>query len=229
MKSAIAMLILLSFSVFSQVTPVEVEIKKFKVYVPAGFDSNDSSEITVSGVLPDHCHQAPKVDIISITDTEVKVVVKSLYAKGENCLQVQIPFSVTITLGVLDKGSYTISSNSDAQDIISIDQATSISMDESIYANVEYVEENEYDRTVKLVGVNPSDCFELDQIKYVHNSKDTYSILPILKVVSSPCNQNPTKFEYDFVVPKDLEAKLVLLHVRKMNGKSVNKLFRNKL
>lgn len=229
----INVLILLVFIIsahsFAATKPIEVEIENYNVYIPKGFDSNDASEVIVSGVLPNHCHQAPKVEVKGTSPKEIEVTVKALYSPGDQCLQVMIPFTLTVHLGILDSGDYKIKSNNHKTGSMTIDLARTIAMDENIYANVEYIEENDYDRTVTLVGTNPSDCFELDRIDYTTNGNNTVSILPILKLKSEECLPVETDFEYEFKVPNTLTAKVLLLHVRKMNGKSVNKVFRNKL
>lgn len=226
-------LILLVFIIcahsLATVKPVEVEIENYNVYVPKGFDSNDSSEIIVSGILPSHCFQAPKVEVKGANPKEIEVIVRALYSPIDQCLQVAIPFTLTVPLGILDSGDYKIKANNLKTDSMRIDLASTIAMDENIYANVEYIEENDYDRTVTLVGTNPSNCFELDRIDYTTNGNNTISILPILKLKSQECLPIETDFEYEFKVPNTLSANVLLLHVRKMNGKSVNRIFRNKL
>lgn len=207
--------------------PQEVEIKTYDFYIPKGFDSNDASELVVSGVLPSHCYQSPKVEVKGTKGSEISVTVKALYLPYEKCLQVIIPFTLTVQLGVLDSGEYKIISNNEKEGKMHIDLARTIGMDDSIYANVEYIEESDYGRTITLVGTNPSDCFELDRIDYTTNGNNTISVLPILKVKSDVCLPVESDFEYQFEVPADLPAKIILIHVRKMNGKSVNKVYKN--
>lgn len=221
-------LLVLLFSLTALAAPIEKEIKKFNTFIPNGFDSNDATEIVVTGLLPNHCYQSPKVVVKGENLNEIRVKVYANFVDVDECVQVQIPFMLTVPLGVLDSGNYKVKSY-DTEKILFVEQARTISIDDRLYANVDYIEENSYNRTVKLIGNNPSDCFELDEIKYTDNGYDTISVLPVLKVVKQDCPEVLVPFEYEFEVPKHLSSKIILLHARKMNGKSVNKLFRNKL
>jgi len=110
---------------------------------------------------------------------------------------------------------------------IKIVEATSSAVDDNVYADVNTVERIPGTRTMALKGENPVTCYDLDQVKYVSNGRDTYSVLPVLKKVSDNCAKKPAAFTYYWDVPTDLSAieKEPLLHVRVMNGKSVNVLF----
>ena len=77
------------------------------------------------------------------------------------------------------------------------------------------------------MGYNPSDCYELDKVTYVSNDKDTYSVLPRLKKVKEFCPVKLKSFTITWKVPRQLDAKNVLLHVRTLNGNSVNKIIKN--
>jgi hypothetical protein len=221
-------LLALLFSMTALAAPVEVELKKFNTFIPKGFDSNDSTEIVVTGLLPNHCYQSPRVEVKGENLNEVRVRVFANFVDVDECVQVQIPYMLTVPLGILDSGNYKIKSYN-TEKILFIEQARTISIDDKIYANVDYIEENDYNRVVTLHGYNPSDCFELDEIKYTDNGFDTISVLPVLKVVKQDCPEVLVPFEYKFEVPRHLDSKVILLHARKMNGKSINKLFRNKL
>jgi hypothetical protein len=79
-----------------------------------------------------------------------------------------------------------------------------------------------------LKGYNPSDCFELKEIIIIDNGVDTYSVLPKMKQVKEFCPKKMIPFAYEVEVPQRLEADKVLLHVRVMDGRSVNSFFNNK-
>ncbi len=159
---------------------------------------------------------------------------KALKAHGGMglCAQVIVPFIETINLGVLDKGKYLLAVNENSdwekKSLLEISEATSNSIDEVIYANVEEVVKTEEGRKVLLKGYNTSDCFELQEIAIKDNGSDTYSVLPKMKQVRSFCAKKMVPFTYEFDVPEKLKADRVLLHVRVMNGKSLNALFNNK-
>ena len=111
---------------------------------------------------------------------------------------------------------------------ISIGEPKSESVDNYVYANLNYVEKAEKPRAIVLKGENPSDCFEFDRVEFISNGKDVYSVLPIMKQVKQDCPMRLVPFSIETQVPEGLAAKDLLLHVRGMDGRSVNSLFDNR-
>jgi len=208
----------------------ELPVYIYHTYSPEGFDSNDDIEIFISGALPNTCYKSPKVEITrqgNVFFAEVTAFYTG--GQGEKCAEMLIPFLQKVNLGVLDKGNYQVKAKSGLQVIenstVKIYESTSNSVDDNVYADVEYIKENSFNRVVELIGYNPSDCFELDEVKLVHNNKDTYSILPIMKKVYELCPMKMVPFSYEVEIPVVLDKSVVLLHVRSMEGRSVNRLF----
>ena len=236
MKTSTTLLTLLLTSVSASValastSPVVAPIPVTHVYSPLGFDSNDNVEVIVKGYLPNLCYRAPNTRS-QVTANTIQIQVTAL-RPSENimCAQIVVPFLESAQIGVLDKGDYGIFVNSteanSRNSAIRIGEATSSAVDDNVYANVESVERVPGTRTVFLKGTNPADCYDLDQIKYVSNGKDTYSVLPVMKQVKPTCTAKAVVFSYKWDVPTDLGSieQMPLLHVRVMNGKSVNVLF----
>lgn len=204
------------------------------VFSPAGFDSNDNVELVVTGYLPNLCYRSPQ-STVSVKDGKISVSVKaqkSIAGMGF-CANVIVPFIEHIKVGVLDKGRYQIAVNENSsfvkKSIIAIAEASSNSIDEVVYANVDdIVREDDGTRKMLLKGYNPSDCFELKEIVVIDNEIDTYSVLPKMKQVKAHCPKKMIPFTYEFDVPEKLESDKVLLHVRVMDGRSVNTIFNNK-
>lgn len=218
-------------------TPTLRTVPVENVFVPSGFDSNDNSEVIVTGTLPNLCHRYPQTKVV-VNGNKIDIRVEALYYSPSSpfCPQLLVPFMETVNLGVLDKGMYKITVNGQSprrghrfSSAIKVVEAPSDAVDDFIYANVEYVDKTPHSRTVVLKGHNPSDCFEFQEIKTVSNNKDTIAVLPILKKVHEYCPLKMVSFEYEMEVPRGLPAEKVLLHVRAMNGKSVNSLFLNKM
>lgn len=213
--------------------PIETLVPVDHVYAPAGFDSNDNAEIVLTGFLPNLCYKAPKVNMI-IAKNKISVSMKALKAQGGLgfCTQVIVPFIETVNIGVLDQGKYLLAVNENSgwekKSEMKISEATSNSIDDVVYANVEEVVKSDEGRKVFLKGYNTSDCLELKEIAIKDNGSDTYSVLPIMKKVRDFCPRKLVPFTYEFNVPENLKADRVLLHVRVMNGKSLNALFNNK-
>src|SRR5690606_16327833 len=153
------------------------------VYSPKGFDTNDNTEVIVSGFLPNLCHKSPKVSVKVVGKT-IDVKLTSLYYEQTNpfCPEVIVPFVQSVSVGLLDKGEYkvVVNRNTDYErdSKIFISETTTDAIDTYIYANVDYVEKSDDTTKVVLKGYNPSDCFELAEIRTVSNDKDTYSVLP---------------------------------------------------
>jgi hypothetical protein len=234
-KMIVVMALLPAMAVAAPIT-YEANVPVDHVYTPAGFDSNDSAEAVVTGFLPNLCYKAPK-STVSIKDGKISVSVKAtknITGRGMGfCANVIVPYTESINIGILDKGKYKISVNEgsswEINNQINIAEASSSSIDDAVYANVDEVSRpDDGSRKVILKGYNPSDCFELKEISIIDNGVDTYSVLPKMKQVRAFCPKKMIPFAYEVEVPEKLEADKVLLHVRVMDGRSVNAFFNNK-
>lgn len=202
------------------------------VYAPKGFDTNDDTQIVVSGYLPNLCYKAPRAEF-SVVGRTISITVKALLDERTMfCPQVIVPFLEAVSVGVLDKGIYRIivngSSHYEKGSEISVVESASSSVDNYVYANLSYIEKTEGSRRIALKGYNPSDCFEFDRIEFISNEKDTYSVLPIMKQIRPGCPMKMVPFSIEAQVPAGLPISNLLLHARAMDGKSVNSLFDNR-
>jgi hypothetical protein len=212
-------------------TPVEVQVPVEHVYTPKGFDSNDRAEVVVSGYLPNLCHRSP-FSKVHRAGRSIQIELSSLYYEPNNpfCAQMIVPFLETVQVGVLEKGDYEVVVNGGSTDkqrsVLTIAEARSNNIDDFVYAGVEYVDKSlQGSSKVVLRGYNPSDCYAFDEMISVSNNKDTYAVLPKMKQVYSFCPMKMVPFSYEFTVPQELDRKKVLLHVRSMNGRSVNSVY----
>lgn len=233
MKTLLAILIAVTAGHGSQLLaglPTKNFVPVEHVYVPHGYDSNDLVEIVVEGMLPNLCHKAPTTEV-TVEGNKVSIKVESLYYAPSNpfCPPMIVPFLEIVTLGNLKAGSYEIEVNAHtpypAKANLLVVATTSQNIDEHTYASVEYIEQDGSD-TVVLKGFNPSFCFELDRVAITDNGSDTYSLQPIMKQVSDFCPMKLVPFEIPVKLPTTLTKDVVLVHVRSMNGKSVNTLLR---
>lgn len=212
-----------------------VNVPVDQLFIPQGFDSNDNVEVVVSGHLPNLCYKSPYIRIVSKNDKEIVLKVEATYQApaDQSCAEMIVPFLETFSLGILDSGNYKVKVNALADAgqnaNLKIAEATSNAVDQFIYAQVDYIEKSSSSRTVILAGYNPSECLELEKIVVEHNGKDTFSILPIMRQTSDFCPMKMVPFKYEVEVPKVLAADIVLLHVRSLEGKSVNTAFPNYL
>ncbi len=230
MKKIFIALLFVSFASLAS-TPIEVEVPVTKIFSPKGFDSNDMAEVILTGFLPNLCHKSPTLKA-EVVGKIIYVTATALNYEQDNpfCPEMIVPFLSSVQVGVLDRGQYEVKVNVntpyDRKGELFISESMSPSVDEHTYAYVDHVVRIPGTRKVRLNGYNPSDCFVLDRIDYGNNGKDVYSVLPKMKQVTDHCPLKMTPFSFVTEVPNTLSEKEVLLHVRVMNGKSVNALFR---
>jgi hypothetical protein len=233
-------LLLLSSTVISRaedklalnfITPVD------QVFIPAGFDSNDRMEIVVSGYLPDMCYDKPKAQVF----IENKMIIVYMTAERTQeaasnwCPQVLIPFVETVSISTLVSGHYDLLVNPNTpyshQREFFVEEASSTSIDDFTYANVESIEFDEQEGILTLKGNHPSQCQTIDPVefRFISNKKDTYAVLPVIKSTSERCPLKLSPYVYKVTVPTDITGEKILLHVRSMRGKSLNLVVRNGL
>lgn len=230
MKKLLMITILAASNCFAGI-PIEKMVPISSVFTPNGFDNNDNSEVIVEGFLPNLCHKNPSSDV-KVDGKKISIKVTSLYYHKSNpyCPQMLVPFILKVDLGLLDAIEYEIVVNKGSQweseSLLNIKNSNNHLMNDFQYANVDHIKVSDIgDRKVVLEGYNPSDCLVLDEIKYIHNGKDVLSVMPIMKQVSDFCPMKQVAFEYEWEVPKVLDNNKILLHVRTMQGNSVNQIF----
>ncbi len=218
---------------FAQYSPVEKLVPLEHVYIPFGFDSNDNTEVIIAGYLPNTCYKAPRAKF-HINQGKIEITVSALYYKNEHqpCTQVTIPFVEVASLGPMYQGAYNVVANQgtafEKRAHLLVSPSVSNTKDVYLYARVQAIEAIQGTRRVILKGYNPSDCFELREIMTISNKTDTYSILPVLKMdEGSICHRKMVAFSYEYEVPVELNLRKVLLHVRSMDGHSVNAIYDN--
>lgn len=231
MKMLLIILALASSPLFatSQQEVMETEVPVDHLYVPKGYDSNDTVELVVEGYLPNLCYKNPS-SVVEVNDRtiDISVVANSTDFEGAACAEMIVPFKEVVSVGLLDKGNYNITVNNKHNSSIFVKESTSDAIDDELYANVHSVERIHGEQRVAVKGYHPSFCVEFDQFKIDHNDKDVYSVRPITKKVSDFCPKKMTPFRFEMDVPNNLKRDRILIHVRSMNGNSVNSIFVNK-
>lgn len=220
MKKIMSVLFLSSLSAFANVDIIPAPVKH--VYLPSGFDSNDAVEVVVTGVFSSACFSRNDVKVKVIEDT-IDIQISAIsHEKARSCPDMVVPFKEVVHVGNLQGGDYKVIVNNQLEDQFSVSEASSSSVDENIYAAIEYVEKKSKDEVV-LHGWRYSNCVDIDKVKVISNKKDTLSILPVMKQLSSFCPMKGMPTQY--AVKLDLSSMKIkepLLHVRTMDGKSIN-------
>lgn len=211
-------------------TPTETYVHVENAYAPNGFDSNDNTEIIIEGYLPNACHKHPKATS-KVVGNEIEITVTAYKYDVTNpfCPPMIVPFLHSSMVGVLKPGQYKIFVNRGTQyekySEIEIYKASSETVDDFLYANIEFIQTIPGTQKVALHGYQPSDCLEFDEVIYTHNSRDTYAILPKMKQISQFCPFKRTPFYAEWDIPNDIQREKVLLHARKMSGQSFNMIY----
>lgn len=221
--------------------PVEIPSPVTDVFVPVGFDDNDTVEIVLHGHFANTCFKSgPAFGFVDSDAAEVRIISKSLSYPADECLDMRIPFVQSVKLGRVPQGTYTVTVNNQswAGATLKVGSASSSSADEYLYAPVEQVDllptdvlegEGFYDLTVK--GVYPyslSGCMKITDLKIL----DYETVLIVLPIASflQPEEEGcvpgrrglERRFEYSTRVQLNLTQN-VLVHVRVLNGQSLNK------
>lgn len=200
------------------------------LFVPHGFDNNDTTEVVVTGYLPTPCYDRPESKSKTVGNTvQVRVTTQKTPNTLERqglCADVVVPYTEAVRVGHLPAGDYRVvvnpTSNTTQNGAMRVAMSTIGSVDEHHYAIVQYIEQTEENKFF-LNGYVYSDCFQLDTLRYVSNNKDTVSVLPVMKQVRQHCPRKMTPFKVQLNPPLNtLKSPYFLLHVRSADGKSVN-------
>ena len=225
MKNFLKTIIPMTFATVLQAAPGVILSPVDHLFIPKGFDNNDNVELVVTGKFPNNCHSRNKVEVMVKNDL-IDVKVTALVSTPESgCQPYEFSYSENITVGNLQAGPYHVNVNGKLKDTLNVAEAHSESVDDHLYAQVDYVElgfTGGIGGDVRLIG-RTTNCLDLDKIEIVSNDKDTYSVLPIMKKVSDSCSKEKTFFSYPVRFnPSELRNKNILLFVRTMDGKSVH-------
>lgn len=205
----------------------EVNLQVEHVYVPKGFDSNDNSEVVVTGWYPTPCYEWSRAVVHKEQDS-LNVNIKAFVKEGMDtvCIDMAVPYVESVKLGALREGRLVLTVDA-IKSHIEVTKASSSSNDDYLYGQVRRVSSEGKDLVLEIEL--PSTCIELDRIQAVSNGIDTCSILPIMKKVKDICPRNPQTIKQRFPMPAEcLKTEKVLFHVRSLEGKAVNFLFKNK-
>lgn len=235
-RTALALIFFL-FAPFghAEENPTEVPSPVERIFVPHGFDDNDDVEIIMHGDLKDTCHHIGRTG--ADVDEEAKHITvwasAYVYEANEGCAQTEAPFLQTVRVGLLKPGRYTVSYRDDAslQSEFNVRPATAITPDDFMYAPVENAAvfaAEDGAQTLVLQGHYPYMYVGCMQIKEVRMTRegDVLVVQPITEVLQGDvCRQRPSDQSYKMTVtvtePLSTEG---LLHVRGLNGDSLNRL-----
>ncbi|MEY4066288.1 MAG: hypothetical protein RIR26_2496 [Pseudomonadota bacterium] len=221
-------------SVSQEPAPVE------HVFVPQGFDDNDNAEVIIQGRFPNACMKTGPVEKSIDTQNKVIRLRPQVYVyRGEPCAQVIVPFIQRVTFGTLKEGEWRI--EIDGMPSVNplplmISRARSATPDEFLYAPVEEV--------ILLPGalgtrqrlvvsgnwpiITGGGCFVMKQVVTKLGSDNTLVVQPMAELrppeQCSAATQRKRSFQSAVTLEKSLQSDS-LIHVRVLNGESLNKFY----
>jgi hypothetical protein len=227
MKILFSMMVLAFANVAFSQSVVEAPVKH--LFIPHGFDNNDNIELVVTGEFPSTCYSSHKSEV-EVNGDIVNIKVTALKKESEVCEQIMIGFKEVVRIGTLQGGDYKVVVNqgsaSEQQENVTIEEASSNSVDEYVYANVEYIDLGFTGGTsgsAMIMAQTPGDCYDFDRVEYLSNKKDTLSVLPILKKVKPVCGKMKVRVEIPIKFdPAQFSYSQILLFTRSLQGQSVS-------
>ena len=203
-----------------------------RVFIPTGFDDNDQVEIVVDGMLPSSCYEVVAGDwALNPDDRSVTLYPKAIERTGGLCMPVLVPFTQVFNLGVLPMGDYEIKVDGVDTKSLGIAEASNSGPDDVIYASIDNAYVLEYpaqgEHRILLEGNYTSTCMFWDKVELIVNDPSVIEVLPTVRVEDRPdCEDRIVPFKGISVELPDLVGEgRYLLHVRSMNGNSVNRVF----
>ena len=214
-----------------------------QIFVPQGFDDNDTVEVILHGHFSDSCNKiGPALGSVDEASSTVVVGARAFSYNGNECIPMSIPFVQSVKLGQLKAGTYQVQLRgfeSTVSKTLTVVPATVATADDNLYAPVEdlsFTQNVKDPSSFKLVvgGLFPKvegGCLKVKELKaFLAPSPDVLVVLPIAEfekdVAKCPATQNPR--DRMFRVSKKLKLDLkndLLIHVRVLNGLSLNKVF----
>jgi hypothetical protein len=212
----------------AQSNPKIVPVSFGKMYVPQGYDSNDNVQLVGTGVYPNSCYRnADTKVVVDHKKKTVRLQPMSYHYEGM-CLQVILPFDRVVDLGILKNGDYKILQGDSEFVIGSVGVAPTVTKnpDDYLYAPISqaYIQNENGVTKLLLSGEFPTSCMQLKEVR----SQVANEVLVVQPISETVADTVCTPGQYHFEVKADVAAMKpgrYLLHVRSMNGKSVNNFF----
>lgn len=201
-----------------------------EVFVPAGFDDNDEVVAVLDGYLPDSCHKLDAAT--SILDPKTgKITVTQMARRWPGpCRFKLIPFTSTVALGIVAKGKYQIEANNGRlNETLDVAEAHTSGPDDFLYAPVDSISilptASKSHKDAVIEGRFTNSCMTFDEVRVINSGK-TIEVLPIIKLEERPnCEVAESPFRKVVTLPEGLSVGRHLLHVRSLNGRSLNFVF----
>jgi len=207
-----------------------------------GYDDNDNVQVVIHGNLPNYCYTLGNYKVEK-ADASGRMRIRQFAVKKDDelCLEedrlpehmkMLVPFTAEISLGQLPPGQYDfIYGSRGGSETMSMDvePAGATTVDSKPYAIISNAMASDVlargkKLEVTLSGVLNSSCTELDEQVELKKIKNVYVVLPTIRRLEGVmCAQMLRPFERKVDLGVIDEKGHFLVHVRSMNGKSVNR------
>lgn len=221
--------------VMAQETAPELVVSPVdKVYVPLGFDDNDDAEVILHGHFPSSCYKVgPSTAHVDAANHKIVIQPVAYHYRGTACIDMRVSFIQSIKIGNVEPGDYKIEvqSRPDARVTpLKINKSGTSDADDFLYASVDnaLLETKGSDHELIVRGQHPylfQGCVKLVELKYYMSPGDVMVVQPITRIANdNECDgAGSNRFEYRVPV-KNVASGEYLIHVRVLDGNSVNKL-----
>ncbi len=203
-----------------------------QLFVPTGFDDNDKAQVVVDGYYPNSCYRLePSVLEVDLDKKLITIEAKARVVSGF-CLQVLVPYSDVVELGILPRGQYTVrTSDLRLEKTLVVSESQSLGPDDTMYAPVDEAYVDYYPVQGKyyavLNGRFTNTCMRWVKTQVVNANPEVIEVMPIIKLEEGE-NCREEVFPY-----KGMKVELpnlptdgrYLLHVRSLNGTALNTVF----
>jgi hypothetical protein len=210
-------------------TPDTESTEILKAWVPIGFDNNDKTQVVVDGLLPNTCFKLGPYTTRVDAATKTIRLQQNLYHFSGMCLQMIIPFTQTLDIGLLEAGDYKLvdEASGKALGVLPVTQAKSPNIDDFLYANMREVHVGKNVTTGQNVLTGsfdlPTRCATFRGAS-VHYYPEVIVVQPLLnRIGTAACGADMKRLEFQVNLKPGLKG-TYLLHVRSMSGQAINRL-----
>jgi hypothetical protein len=210
------------------------------VFSPKSFDSNDNAQLVIAGHFSGYCMKVGATQH-SVNRELFQIQIDNTVTLNGDCsdLDMYIPYSKVIDLGALPAGNYRVMVRAETGNYVKmadlpINQAITTTQtgttDERLYAPVTEIrfdgKNGDPNPQLTLMGYFTNSCLELDVVQVSYKSTNVIEVLPLVKKGQVGCQYSVKQFSKTITL-KSFPAVDTLIHVRSMNGQSVNKIITN--
>ncbi|MCB0418056.1 MAG: hypothetical protein H6617_10320 [Bdellovibrionaceae bacterium] len=233
-KPLFVLALLVGITAHAEYQPKVVETNLTGVRIPIGFDDNDRIQVVAEGAFYSSCYQLgpykTEVDLVART---VKLF-QSAYVYEGFCIEVEMDYTQVMELELLPAGDWKIVDGPTGKVLGNLPVARATHSgpgpDDYLYAPVEDVfmvqDELSGQPAMVLTGTHPVSCLEIKDI-LMTVGEGVIVVQPIaFKRKNVECNAGKYPFQVTALVSEGTKAGEYLVHVRAMNGKAINKMFR---